>query len=191
MPLRPLAGVTGETRGDECDIGSQASPATVDASCACRHTGSASHRIVGIKSMSGIAIYEQDDLMRCLLAEWLSDAGYRIRGSARPTVQSEVNLDLVILSIYMPKHAGAQLVNEIRAAHPGTPLIALSGQFRCGLSTAGATAQTLGVAQVIAKPLTRDALLQAIHAMIGLPKLARCIPNARVKRSVRAPRRFN
>jgi DNA-binding NarL/FixJ family response regulator len=70
----------------------------------------------------------------------------------------------------MPKHAGAQLVKEIRAAHPGTPLIALSGQFRCGLSTAGATAQTLGVAQVIAKPLTRDALLQAIHAMIGLPK---------------------
>jgi DNA-binding NarL/FixJ family response regulator len=120
--------------------------------------------------MSGIAIYEQDDLMRCLLAEWLSDAGYRIRGSARPTVQSEVNLDLVIISIYMPKHAGAQLVKEIRAAHPGTPLIALSGQFRCGLSTAGATAQTLGVAQVIAKPLTRDALLQAIHAMIGLPK---------------------
>ena len=120
--------------------------------------------------MSGIAIYEQDDLMRSLLAEWLSNAGYRIRGNAPPTVQSEVNLDLVIISIYMPKHAGAQLVNEIRAAHPGTPLIALSGQFRCGLSTAGATAQTLGVAQVIAKPLTRDALLQAIHAMIGLPK---------------------
>ncbi len=55
----------------------------------------------------------------------------------------------------MPKHAGAQLVRETQAAHPGTPLIAISGQFRSGLSTNGATAQSLGVQQVIAKPLTR------------------------------------
>jgi CheY-like chemotaxis protein len=119
--------------------------------------------------MSSIAIYEEDDLMSALLAEWLSEAGYRVHGSARPTVQSQGKVDLVIISIYMPKHAGAQLVDEIRAAHPETPLIALSGQFRCGLSTAGATAQALGVRQVIAKPLTRDALLQATHAMIGPP----------------------
>jgi CheY-like chemotaxis protein len=119
--------------------------------------------------MLGIAIYEADDLMRALLAEWLSDAGYRVHGSAWPTVQSQDKADLVIISIYMPKHAGSRLLDEIRAAHPGTPLIALSGQFRCGLSTAGATAQALGVRQIIAKPLTRDALLQATHAMIGPP----------------------
>jgi CheY-like chemotaxis protein len=120
--------------------------------------------------MSSIAIYEENDLMRALLAEWLSGAGYGVRGAARPTVQSQGKADLAIISVYMPKHAGARLVDEIRAAHPGTPLIALSGQFRCGLSTAGATAQTLGVRQVIAKPLTRDALLEVIHAMIGPPK---------------------
>ena len=50
----------------------------------------------------------------------------------------------------MPKQAGAQL-REVQAAHPGAPLIAISGQFRAGLSTAGATAQTLGVQRVIAK----------------------------------------
>jgi hypothetical protein len=39
-------------------------------------------------------------------------------------------------------------------------------RFRAGLSSAGTTAQTLGVAQVIAKPLTRDTLLAAVRAII-------------------------
>jgi hypothetical protein len=48
-------------------------------------------------------------------------------------------------------------------------LIAISGQFRSGLSDAGATARTLGVQQVIAKPLMRRDLLEAVRGMIGTP----------------------
>jgi CheY-like chemotaxis protein len=55
----------------------------------------------------------------------------------------------------------------IRAAPPGTPVIAISGQFHSGLSAAGAIAQTLGVQKVIAKPLVRSELLEAVRAMIG------------------------
>jgi DNA-binding NtrC family response regulator len=119
--------------------------------------------------MSGIAIYEQDQLMRTLLEEWLCGAGYRIHVTAPLKIEPASRADLLIVSVYMPKRAGAHLLHEIQAAHAGTPLIALSGQFRGGLSCAGATAQSLGVAQVIAKPLTRDALLGAVHAMIGPP----------------------
>jgi hypothetical protein len=75
---------------------------------------------------------------------------------------------LVIVSIYMPKQSGAQ-VREIQAAHPGTPLIAISAQFRSGLSAVGATAHTLGVERVIAKPLSRGDLLEAVRGMIGAP----------------------
>ena len=115
--------------------------------------------------MSDIVIYEEDDLMCALLQEWLRTAGYRVRAGA----PHGGTADLVIVSIYMPKHAGAQLVREIQSAHPGTPLIALSGQFRSGLSAVGATAQALGVQQVIAKPLTRSDLLEAVRAIIGVP----------------------
>lgn len=112
--------------------------------------------------------------MRGLLEEWLSSAGYRVRVAASPAPQLPgavdlTGVDLMIVSIYNPKHAGARQLHEIRAANPGTPLIALSCQFRGGLSSAGATAQSLGVVQMIAKPLTRDALLGAVHAMIGPP----------------------
>jgi DNA-binding response OmpR family regulator len=114
-----------------------------------------------------IVIYEEDYLTRALLQEWLSQAGYRVR-VGRP---HDANLDrpanLVIVNVYMPKHAGAQWVRDIQTAHPDTPIIAISGQFRSGLSSAGATAQTLGVRQVIAKPLIRSDLLDAVRGMIG------------------------
>jgi len=119
--------------------------------------------------MSDIVIYEENDLMRALLEEWLSGAGYCVHAAASHDPQGGGLADLVIVSVYMPKHAGAQLVREIQAVHPGTPLIAISGQFRSGLSANGAIAQTLGVQQVIAKPLTRTDLLGAVRAIIGGP----------------------
>jgi DNA-binding response OmpR family regulator len=113
-----------------------------------------------------IVIYEEDDLTRALLRQWLTEAGYRVHiGTACGGVDCAA--DLVIVNVSMPKHAGAQCVRGIQAAHPNTPLIAISAQFRSGLSAAGATAQTLGVQQVIAKPLVRAHLLEAVRAMTG------------------------
>jgi len=74
--------------------------------------------------------------MRALLKEWLSEAGYRVREAVPRGAQRAAKEDLVIASVYMPKQAGAQLVREVQAAHPGTPLIAISGQFCSGLSAA-------------------------------------------------------
>lgn len=107
--------------------------------------------------------------MRDLLNEWLSEAGYRVREVTPRGAQRGDTEDLVIASVYMPKHAGAQLLRAVQAAHPGTPLIAISAQFRSGLSAVGTTAQMLGVQRVLAKPLTRGDLLEAVRAIIGEP----------------------
>jgi CheY-like chemotaxis protein len=124
--------------------------------------------------MSNIVIYEENDLMRALLEEWLSEAGYSVHAAASHNLPSGCVAgarfaDLIIVSVYMPKHSGAQLVGEIHAKHPGIPLIAISGQFLSGLSANGAIAHALGVQQVIAKPLTRGDLLSAVRAIIGAP----------------------
>jgi CheY-like chemotaxis protein len=108
--------------------------------------------------------------MRALLEEWLSEAGYRVLAAASHDLHRGSLADLVIFSVFMPKHAGARLVSEIRAMYPGTPLIAISGQFLPGLSAKGAVAQTLGVQHVIAKPLIRADLLAAVRAIIGAPR---------------------
>ena len=64
--------------------------------------------------------------MRALLREWLSDAGYGVREVGLGGVQREGAADLVIASVYRPKQEGAQLLRAVQAAHPGTPLIAIS-----------------------------------------------------------------
>jgi CheY-like chemotaxis protein len=120
-------------------------------------------------AMTHIVIYEEDDLNRALLREWLSEAGYRVHEGSLRDPNPPRTADLVIASVYMPKHTGAQWVRDIQTAHPGTPLIAISGQFRSGLSAGGATAQSLGVQQVIAKPLLQRDLLEAVRGIIGPP----------------------
>jgi DNA-binding response OmpR family regulator len=124
--------------------------------------------LLRMKTVLSIAIYEKDDLMRALLKEWLSQAGYRVLVAESGGVKVGGDSgDLVIVSVYMPKQAGLQL-REIRAAHPRTPLIAISGQFRSGLPAAGMAARMLGVEQVLAKPLDRCDLLEAVRSVIGV-----------------------
>lgn len=113
-----------------------------------------------------IVIYEEDSLTRALLEEWLGAAGYRTRVGNRCNPGADAPCDLVILSVYMPKHAGAQCVRGVREAHPGTPLIAISGQFRAGLAAAGSTAHSLCVEQVVAKPLKVGELLESVRGII-------------------------
>jgi DNA-binding NtrC family response regulator len=114
-----------------------------------------------------IVIYEEDHQTRTLIKEWLGDAGYRVRIGNRCDLGVDGPCELVILSIYMPKQGGVDYVRSIQEAHPGTPLLAISGQFRPGLSAAGSTAHRLGVRQVIAKPLMRKDLLDVVRGIIG------------------------
>jgi DNA-binding response OmpR family regulator len=103
----------------------------------------------------------------------LSEAGYIVHAAAshEPNGGPAVGrpADLIIVSVYMPKRAGAQLLREIQTLHPGTPMIAISGQFFAGLTANGAIARSLGVQQAIAKPLNRLDLLAAVRALIGTP----------------------
>jgi len=120
----------------------------------------------GMAAQQDIVIYEDDVLTRALLQDWLGEAGFRVRfGSYRSAVVDAPG-DLVIASVYMPKRSGADCVRDIQAAHPGTPIIAISGQFRPGLAAGGTTAQMLRVQQVVAKPLSRHELLEAVRGII-------------------------
>jgi CheY-like chemotaxis protein len=123
-----------------------------------------------MQAARNIVIYEEDALTRALLQDWLGGLGFRLHFADHRNAVIRVPCDLVIASVYMPKRTGADCVRDIQAAHPGAPLIAISGQFRPGLAASGTTAQVLGVQQVVAKPLSRHELLGAVRGIIeGLP----------------------
>ena len=117
--------------------------------------------------MSGIVIIEEDKLMRGLLVEWLSAEGYSVRAAVSSDAETPDKADLIIVDVYMPRREGATTLRAVKAAHPDTPLIAISGQFRPGLVGPCTTADALGVRQVIAKPFSRRDLLAAVHSVIG------------------------
>ena len=118
--------------------------------------------------MSRIVIIEDDPLMRSLLAEWLTAEGYGVESVAGDNAQPSPSVDLVIVDVYMPRWLGVERLRSARRAYPGVPIIASSGQFRAGLDCAGPAAQALGVERVMAKPFSREALLDAVRSVIGL-----------------------
>ena len=115
--------------------------------------------------MSSIVVIEEDKLMRELLVEWLSAAGYSVRAPTPGGGEVIDDTDLVIVDVYMPRHEGARRLRAVKAAHPETPVIAISGQFRPGLRGSCTAAEALGVQQVIAKPFSRRDLLAAVHSV--------------------------
>ena len=113
--------------------------------------------------MSSIVIIEEDDLIRGLLTEWLTGAGYAVRERGA----APAGVDLVIVDLYMPRQAGGDAVRAVQQAHPGTPVIAMSAQFRPGLDCSAGAAHALGVDKLVCKPFTREDLLGAVRALIG------------------------
>lgn len=122
--------------------------------------------------MSSIAIIEADALMRSLLVKSLAAEGYRPRTGHAPA-RGAVSADLIIIDLFMPRHMGAQRLRAARSAHPGAPIIAISGQFSPGLRGAGPAAEALRVDRVIAKPFDCATLLEAVRSVIGPAPSAR------------------
>jgi DNA-binding response OmpR family regulator len=119
--------------------------------------------------MSGIFILEEDNLMRALLEEWLTEAGYAVRTGGPGDAPAASGADLVIIDLHSPREAGVETVRAAREAYPGAPVIAISARFRSGLAGRCPAAQALGAHAVIAKPFSRDDLLTAVRAVIGVP----------------------
>ena len=119
--------------------------------------------------MSNILIIDDDVLMRGLVVEWLTAAGYRVSGVASYPPQVGTPADLVIVDVYMPRHLGVERLASARNAYPGVPIIAVSGQFWPGVGLEGRAAQALGVDRVVAKPFCREELLHAVRSVLGEP----------------------
>jgi CheY-like chemotaxis protein len=135
-------------------------------------------------SMSTVLIFEEDDLIRELLEDWLMEAGFRVREADRkqpPALTSEGDqvasdqvalsnqVALIIVDICQPRQGGAEIIRAQQRAYPDAPIIAISGRFRSGLAGSVECARELGVRQVLPKPFTREDLLDAVRSVVSAP----------------------
>lgn len=114
-----------------------------------------------------ILIIEHDDLIRGLLDEWLGAAGYSTRHAQACESDSGGPADLVIIDIFMPKLGCQGALGKVKKAQPKAKVIAISAQFRPGLSCSTEVARQLNVFRALSKPFSRTDLLDAVEAAIG------------------------
>jgi DNA-binding response OmpR family regulator len=112
-----------------------------------------------------ILVADADCALYGLLEEWLAGTGYELAGACAPDASARNGYDLIIVDVPFPR-ADVDVLNMLRHEHPGTPIIALSSSFFPGVERTGAVARDLGVAAVLSKPLTREALLAAAQRVL-------------------------
>jgi DNA-binding NtrC family response regulator len=112
-----------------------------------------------------IRVTNADGAMLGLLREWLGAAGYCVTGGRNGEAASGEHALLTIVDVPFSRCGAAELVQRVTQENPGEPILALSGTFFSTVACQGACAQRLGVAGVLPKPVTRDALLAAVERL--------------------------
>src|SRR5260221_10741778 len=117
--------------------------------------------------MIDILVVDDDALMRGLLAEWLSEAGYRVRQAGTGTAALQMlrsrPAGVLITDMDMPGRDGAQTLGEARRMLPELAVIAISRGTRRGRQNRGATARERGAAKTPAQPFPPQDLLAALQ----------------------------
>ena len=114
-----------------------------------------------------VLIIDADPQVTHMLGEWLAACGCTPHQAGAPGAPAQGRYALVIVDVPFARRDGSELLRHIAREHPGTPILALSPTFFGSVACAGALAQALGVASVLPKPLSRDALIAAVHRVLG------------------------
>jgi two-component system, chemotaxis family, chemotaxis protein CheY len=115
-----------------------------------------------------ILVVDDNASLRRSLTELLTRSGYEViqaaDGSEAGRVWRAVEVDLVILDLFMPEKDGIETMVELRAFAPGIPIIVMSGGAADGspIDMLNA-AELLGACQTIQKPFTLAEMLEAVR----------------------------
>jgi len=109
-----------------------------------------------------ILVAEADCALYGLLEEWLADTGYELAGACAPDELAHGGYDLIVVDVPFPREA-TDVLKALQREHRGAPIVMLSTGFFSGVEASGVLARSLGVASVLPKPVTREALLAAVR----------------------------
>lgn len=121
--------------------------------------------------MSRILIIDDDEQIRSLLRQMLERAGHQIIDAGNGVEGMQIfraeTPDLVITDLIMPEKEGIETLTELRREFPTVPVIAMSGGGRLGTRDYLPIAKQLGARRTIAKPFSRDEMLEAVKSVLA------------------------
>jgi PAS domain S-box-containing protein len=80
-----------------------------------------------------VLLVEDEAMVRRLVRQVLTNSGYQLLEAANGAEALELvrghegRLDLMVTDVVMPQMSGPELANQLRATHPGTPVLYMSG----------------------------------------------------------------
>jgi two-component system response regulator (stage 0 sporulation protein F) len=120
--------------------------------------------------MAKILLVEDDDLVRDMLTQMLQRANHEVKSAADGEEATEVlkNMepDLMVTDIIMPKKSGITLISEVKNKHPNMEIIAISGGGRLDPTGYLDLSESLGATVSFEKPIDKGALLMAIDLLL-------------------------
>jgi DNA-binding response OmpR family regulator len=113
-----------------------------------------------------ILVVDDDPTICRTLQIGLGKAGYKVvearDGDGAMRLWRDVGADLVIADIHMPKKSGLELIKELRALSPSTPVIAMTDGGRSKNFNPLSYSKLLGAVRTIAKPFTLEEMLAMV-----------------------------
>lgn len=114
-----------------------------------------------------VLIIEDDPAVRAILYEVLAGAGYRVveaaDGKEGLRLFETQAPGLVVTDMLMPEKDGIETIVAIRRKAPDVGIVAISGGGRARNMGFLDFSKTVGATEVLAKPFSREQLLDAVH----------------------------
>jgi len=116
-----------------------------------------------------VLVVDADPALLGLLEEWLEERGLSVVADGTDEAAGNA-FDLAVVDVPFPRHRILGQLKGVAERHPGVPILALSSSFFAGVAGTGLVASALGVAGVLPKPLSREALVAAVARVLDAPK---------------------
>lgn len=118
-----------------------------------------------------ILIIDDDESLRNSLRRTLRREGYTVMEAAEGgegiKVLKDQPVDVVLVDLFMPGKEGLETITELRRSHPGIKIIAMSGGGTSGQTDVLKAAKLMGAWWTLAKPFTREQLLEAVEMKLA------------------------
>lgn len=116
--------------------------------------------------MKRILVIDDEELIRSFLTDLLTEEGYEVMtagdGAEGLALFELHSVDLVITDIVMPVKDGLDTILELKKKVPELPVIAISAGGNIPKERYLAVASYMKNTKTLAKPFTRDEMLQAV-----------------------------
>ena len=121
--------------------------------------------------MARILLMDDEDALRAIMAEVLTEQGHEVVESDTGRVATDpktlADIDLIVTDIIMPDVEGIEAIREATRLRPDLPILAISGGGRTVTADYLPLARDLGARDTLGKPFTPDELIERVEGLLA------------------------